>query len=107
MQPSTSSTQIPTTSQTPTAASISSSFAPDSNLWTVIDPDVARENPVEDKHRRLVRSHRSSPYDRELKPNAKIRDDLGVGIFLTCTPHNVKTALLLPRLSSTILPASP
>ena len=36
------------------------------------------ENPVEDKHRRLVRSHRSSPYDRELKPNAKIRDDLGV-----------------------------
>lgn len=35
------------------------------------------ENPVEDKHRRLVRSHRSSPYDRELKPNAKIRDDLG------------------------------
>ncbi|KAF8220972.1 atypical/PIKK/PI3K protein kinase [Tricholoma matsutake] len=72
------STQIATTSQTPAAASISSSFAPDSNLWTVVDPDVARENPVEDKHRRLVRSHRSSPYDRELKPNAKIRDELGV-----------------------------
>ncbi|KAF8907363.1 atypical/PIKK/PI3K protein kinase [Gymnopilus junonius] len=35
-------------------------------------------NPVEDKHRRLVRSHRSSPYDRELKPNAKIRDELAV-----------------------------
>lgn len=78
MQPSTSSVQIPTATQTSTAASISSSFAPDSNLWTVIDPDVARENPVEDKHRRLVRSHRSSPYDRELKPNAKIRDELGV-----------------------------
>ena len=81
MQPLTSSAQIPTTSQAP-AASISSSFAPDSNLWTVIDPDVARENPVEDKHRRLVRSHRSSPYDRELKPNAKIRDELGVGTFV-------------------------
>ncbi|KAJ2914075.1 hypothetical protein MD484_g6343, partial [Candolleomyces efflorescens] len=40
------------------------------------DPDVSNENPVEDKHRRLVRSHRSSPYDRELKPNAKIRDEL-------------------------------
>jgi phosphatidylinositol 3-kinase len=80
MQPPTSSTQIPTTSHTSAATSISSSFAPDSNLWTVIDPDVARENPVEDKHRRLVRSHRSSPYDRELKPNAKIRDELGVGL---------------------------
>ncbi|GBE88499.1 atypical/PIKK/PI3K protein kinase [Sparassis latifolia] len=53
-----------------------SAFAADTQLWTVIDPDIARENPVEDKHRRLVRSHRSSPYDRELKPNAKIRDDI-------------------------------
>lgn len=52
------------------------SFATDAGLWQVVDPDVARENPVEDKHRRLVRSHRSSPYDRELKPNAKIRDEL-------------------------------
>ncbi|KAF5370481.1 hypothetical protein D9615_009736 [Tricholomella constricta] len=68
---------IPATSQTQVAASISSSFAADSNLWSVNDPDALRENPVEDKHRRLVRSHRSSPYDRELKPNAKIRDELG------------------------------
>ena len=50
----------------------------DNGLWSVVDPDVSHENPVEDKHRRLVRSHRSSPYDRELKPNAKIRDELGV-----------------------------
>lgn len=54
------------------------SFAADSHLWSVVDPEIVRENPVEDKHRRLVRSHRSSPYDRELKPNAKIRDELGV-----------------------------
>ncbi|KAF8896526.1 putative atypical/PIKK/PI3K protein kinase [Infundibulicybe gibba] len=47
------------------------------HLWSVVDPEISRENPVEDKHRRLVRSHRSSPYDRELKPNAKIRDELG------------------------------
>ncbi|KDQ59030.1 hypothetical protein JAAARDRAFT_33751 [Jaapia argillacea MUCL 33604] len=47
-----------------------------SHLFTLVDPEIDRENPVEDKHRRLVRSHRSSPYDRELKPNAKIRDDL-------------------------------
>ena len=31
---------------------------------------------MEDKHRRLIRSHRSSPHDRGLKPNAKIRDEL-------------------------------
>ena len=42
----------------------------------VIDPEITRENPVEAKHRRLVRSHRSGPLDRELKPNAKIRDEL-------------------------------
>jgi phosphatidylinositol 3-kinase len=57
---------------------MSTPFAVDPHFWAAIDPDVTRENPVEDKHRRLVRSHRSSPYDRELKPNAKIRDDLGV-----------------------------
>jgi hypothetical protein len=49
-------------------------------MWAVVDPESCRENPVEDKHRRLVRSHRSSPYDRELKPNAKIRDELGVSL---------------------------
>ena len=54
------------------------SIVVDTSLWQVVDPDVAKENPVEDKHRRLVRSHRSSPYDRELKPNAKIRDELSV-----------------------------
>ncbi len=55
-----------------------SSLASETHIWAVVDPDVAKENPVEDKHRRLVRSHRSSPYDRELKPNAKIRDELDV-----------------------------
>ncbi|KAI0833713.1 atypical/PIKK/PI3K protein kinase [Trametes gibbosa] len=59
-----------------TPAPPTSSFTSDTHLWQIVDPDIARENPVEDKHRRLVRSHRSSPYDRELKPNAKIRDEL-------------------------------
>ena len=66
----------------PTPAPQPSAFTADSHLWAVVDPDLARENPVEDKHRRLVRSHRSSPYDRELKPNAKIRDELSVCQFL-------------------------
>ncbi|KAF9020978.1 putative atypical/PIKK/PI3K protein kinase [Hymenopellis radicata] len=73
-QPSTSSTPPPPP-QTPVAPT--STLTQDPYLWSVLDPDVARENPVEDKHRRLVRSHRSGPYDRELKPNAKIRDSIG------------------------------
>ncbi|KAI0064055.1 atypical/PIKK/PI3K protein kinase [Artomyces pyxidatus] len=78
--PSTSSTSniVPPATHVPPVPSISTSFAADPYLWAVLDPDVSRDNPVEDKHRRLVRSHRSSPYDRELKPNTKIRDDLGV-----------------------------
>ena len=42
----------------------------------VYDPDMYLENLVEAKHRRLVRSHRTGPTDRNLKPNAKIRDEL-------------------------------
>ncbi|KAM6504309.1 atypical/PIKK/PI3K protein kinase [Amanita muscaria] len=74
----TSPNHTPTITNTP-AITISPAVL-DSSVWSVVDPDVVRENPVEDKHRRLVRSHRSSPYDRELKPNAKIRDEL-VGIL--------------------------
>ncbi|KAH9846234.1 atypical/PIKK/PI3K protein kinase [Lenzites betulinus] len=71
---------VPSSSTPPSVAATpappTSSFTSDTHLWQIVDPDIARENPVEDKHRRLVRSHRSSPYDRELKPNAKIRDEL-------------------------------
>lgn len=42
----------------------------------VLDADLLRDNPVEAKHRRLVRSHRNGPLDRDLKPNPKIRDEL-------------------------------
>lgn len=73
-------TTVPAIVHTPVMPTISSTFITDSSLWSVVDPDVTHENPVEDKHRRLVRSHRSSPYDRELKPNAKIRDELGVSL---------------------------
>ncbi|KAF8322549.1 phosphatidylinositol 3-kinase [Clavulina sp. PMI_390] len=60
----------------PTAAPALINMNADPHLWVVIDPEMARTNPVEDKHRRLVRSHRSGPLDRELKPNAKLRDEL-------------------------------
>ncbi|KAJ8590465.1 atypical/PIKK/PI3K protein kinase [Rhizopogon salebrosus TDB-379] len=68
---------LPPAAVPPVPPVLPSSFAADPHLWAILDPEIARENPVEDKHRRLVRSHRSSPYDRELKPNAKIRDELG------------------------------
>ncbi|KAI8968466.1 kinase-like domain-containing protein [Mycotypha africana] len=42
----------------------------------ILDMDMQRDNPVEAKHRRLVRSHRNGPLDRDLKPNPKIRDEL-------------------------------
>ncbi|KAJ1650432.1 Phosphatidylinositol (PI) 3-kinase [Dispira simplex] len=42
----------------------------------VHDPELHRENLAEAKNRRLIRNHRSGPLDRDLKPNAKIRDEL-------------------------------
>lgn len=46
-------------------------------LIRIYDPEVGqKDNPAENKHRRLVRSHRTGVLDRDLKPNAKIRDEL-------------------------------
>ncbi|KAL1924281.1 uncharacterized protein VTP21DRAFT_7316 [Calcarisporiella thermophila] len=45
-------------------------------LININDPEMLRDNPIEAKHRRLVRSHRTGPLDRDLKPNVKIRDEL-------------------------------
>lgn len=48
-------------------------------LIRIYDPEVGiRDNPAESKHRRLVRSHRTGVLDRDLKPNAKNRDELNV-----------------------------
>ncbi|KAH8701841.1 putative phosphoinositide 3-kinase [Talaromyces proteolyticus] len=45
----------------------------------IYDPEVGQTgNPCEDKHRRLVRSHRTGIMDRDLKPNPKNRDELNV-----------------------------
>ncbi|THH11009.1 hypothetical protein EW145_g927 [Phellinidium pouzarii] len=71
-------TIMPTSSTQASVVSTSGSLLSDATLWQIVDPEVARENPVEDKHRRLIRSHRSGALDRELKPNAKDRDELGV-----------------------------
>ncbi|KAJ6257567.1 hypothetical protein Dda_7352 [Drechslerella dactyloides] len=50
----------------------------DGGMIRVYDPEAAREkdNPAELKHMNLVRSQRNGPSDRDLKPNARIRDQL-------------------------------
>ncbi|KAL2180901.1 kinase-like domain-containing protein [Thermothelomyces heterothallicus CBS 202.75] len=47
-------------------------------LIRVYDPEVAaKDNPAESKHRRLIRGqHRNGILDKDLKPNAKVRDEL-------------------------------
>ncbi|QUC20051.1 uncharacterized protein UV8b_04292 [Ustilaginoidea virens] len=49
-------------------------------LIKVYDPEVGqRDNPAEAKHRRLFRSsHRHGILDKDLKPNAKVRDELNL-----------------------------
>jgi len=55
------------------------------------DPEAVKDNPVEAKHRRLVRSHRNGPLDRDLKPNPKIRDEMNVHSPLSSlTTGNIK-----------------
>ncbi|KAJ2225922.1 Phosphatidylinositol (PI) 3-kinase [Coemansia sp. RSA 485] len=48
----------------------------DPRYCLVFDPEMYRDNPAEIKHRRLLRGYRSGSLDRELKPNATIRDQL-------------------------------
>jgi phosphatidylinositol 3-kinase len=58
-------------------------------LVRVYDPEIAtRDNPAESKHRRLVRSHRTGVLDRDLKPNAKVRDELN-SIMAYSPTHNL------------------
>ncbi|KAI8922597.1 kinase-like domain-containing protein [Entophlyctis helioformis] len=48
----------------------------DSDVVSIYDQEMFNDNPIESKHRKLARSHRNGPLDRELKPNAKLRDEL-------------------------------
>ncbi|CDU24072.1 related to phosphatidylinositol 3-kinase [Sporisorium scitamineum] len=68
------------------------------SLFTIFDPEIARSNPVEAKHRRLVRSHRSGPLDRELKPSAEVRDELNE--ILSYPPTRVLTSTEMDRVWS-------
>lgn len=54
----------------------SNTLTNDRNLWTLYDPDSWRENPVEIKHRKLLRSQRLGDEGRDLKPGPSDRDRL-------------------------------
>ncbi|CAH1797509.1 unnamed protein product [Owenia fusiformis] len=47
-------------------------------IVTVPDPEIGKENLVESKHHKLARRLRSAPTDKDLKPNAAVRDQLNV-----------------------------
>ncbi|KAF2969060.1 hypothetical protein GQX73_g4512 [Xylaria multiplex] len=55
----------------------------------IYDPEVgAKDNPAESKHRRLVRSqHRHGILDKDLRPNAKVRDELNM--IMSYSPTHV------------------
>lgn len=48
----------------------------DPHLWRTYDPDAWRENPVEVKHRKLLRSQRLGDAGKDLKPGPADRDRL-------------------------------
>jgi phosphatidylinositol 3-kinase len=61
----------------------------DPHLWRIYDAESIRiradnegdGNLVEAKYRRLARSHRTGPGDRDLKPSPEIRDLLNVRLY--------------------------
>ena len=52
------------------------------DLIMVPDPEISLENLVESKHHKLARSLRSGPTDKDMKPDAKIRDQLNVSFVI-------------------------
>lgn len=53
-------------------------LAPGADMYLIHDPELGLENLIEDKHHRLSRSARSCIGDKELKPNATVRDQLNI-----------------------------
>ena len=53
-------------------------YPPRNDFIHVPDPEMNFENLVESKHHKLVRSVRTDPTDRDLKPNAANRDQLNL-----------------------------
>ncbi|WWD15916.1 hypothetical protein CI109_100340 [Kwoniella shandongensis] len=66
----------PSQNQQPISALPPDLLSTDPHLWRTYDPDAWRENPVETKHRKLLRSQRLGDQGRDLKPGPADRDRL-------------------------------
>lgn len=50
------------------------------DIVTLADPELLSQNLVELKHHKLARALRSGLSDKDLKPNAAVRDQLNVSV---------------------------
>ncbi|KIR59973.1 phosphatidylinositol 3-kinase [Cryptococcus bacillisporus CA1873] len=66
----------PSQNSQPTSALPPNLLSNDPHLWKTYDPEAWRENPVEIKHRKLLRSQRLGDEGRDLKPGPADRDRL-------------------------------
>lgn len=82
----------PSQTSQPTSALPPNLLSNDPHLWKTYDPEAWRENPVEIKHRKLLRSQRLGDEGRDLKPGPADRDRLNV----SATSHklNLNKAVL-------------
>ncbi|RWS16309.1 phosphatidylinositol 3-kinase catalytic subunit type 3-like protein [Dinothrombium tinctorium] len=62
----------------------------DSDIVIIPDPEMLLENLVESKHYKLSRSVRSGLTDRDLKPNAQVRDQLN--LIVSYPPTKILTS---------------
>ena len=70
---------LPPTNPPPTLSGIPPNMlSTDPHLWRTYDPDAWRENPIETKHRKLLRSQRLGDEGKDLKPGPVDRDRLNV-----------------------------
>ncbi|WVN86799.1 uncharacterized protein L203_101971 [Cryptococcus depauperatus CBS 7841] len=67
---------LPSQNPQPASALPPDLLSTDPYLWKTYDPDAWRENPVEIKHRKLLRSQRLGDEGRDLKPGPSDRDRL-------------------------------
>ncbi|KAE8541128.1 hypothetical protein D1P53_002482 [Cryptococcus gattii VGV] len=66
----------PSQNSQPTSALPPNLLSNDPHLWKTYDPEAWKENPVEIKHRKLLRSQRLGDEGRDLKPGPADRDRL-------------------------------
>lgn len=63
---------------------------PLNDLNVIYDPEIGLENIIENKHHRLSRSARSCISDKDLKPNASVRDQLNA--IVSSPPTKILTS---------------